>query len=195
MSNLYHRKLLTDFEVAEIVDLLDEAIDHVVQQKGSMTESHIDALLNRLRLRKALAAATILDIDAKERTQAGFWEQGLQLLPILLRTKGVGLAVKSSFSAKIQRRLASSVPPRPIVDVSFDDACTYLTNLCQYGTEAYHMLDFHGSSNISVSLFWPGQGLVIDRCLCRRLSRLSNHEHRNHLCIFVACYNRSSLMT
>lgn len=154
MSNLYHRKLLTDFDVAEITDLMDQAIIHVAQQKRSMTECHIDALLNRLKLRKALLTAVTLDVDVKERTQTKSWEQCLELLPTLSRTKDVGLTVESSFSAKIQRRLASSVPPRPIVNVSFEDACTYLTKLCQYGAEAYRILDFHSSSNISVSLLW-----------------------------------------
>jgi len=154
VSNLYHRKLLTDFDVAEITDLMDQAIIHVAQQKGSMTECHIDALLNRLKLRKALLTAVTLDVDVKERTQTKSWEQCLELLPTLSRTKDVGLTVKSSFSAKIQRRLASSVPPRPVVNVSFEDACAYLTKLCQYGAEAYRILDFHSSSNISVSLLW-----------------------------------------
>lgn len=132
---------------------MDQAIILVGQQKGSMEKSHINALLNRLSLRKALLTAVVLDVDVKERTQVNSWEQCLELLPTLSRTKDVGLAVKSSFSAKIQRRLASSVPPRPIVDMSFEDACAYLSKLCQYGAEAYRVLDFHGSSNISVSLF------------------------------------------
>lgn len=154
MSNLYHRKLLTDFDVAEITDLMDQAIVHVAQQTRSMTEYYIDALLNRLRLRKALLTAVTLDVDVKERTQTKSWEQCLELLPTLTRTKDVGPTVKSSFSAKIQRRLASSVPPRPVVNVSFEDACAYLSNLCRYGAEAYRVLDLHSSSNTSVSLLW-----------------------------------------
>ena len=153
MSNLYHRKLLTDFDVAEIELLLDEAIVYVHQQRGSVADSHIEALLNRLRLRRALLTAVILDVDINERTQVSSWERCLEILPTLLETKDAGKAVESSFSAKIQRRLASSVPPRPVVDISFEEASSYLSRLCQNGLEAYRILDFHGSSNISVSLF------------------------------------------
>ena len=154
MSNLYHRKLLSDFEVAEIEDALEEAITCVGQQERSVTEREIDALSSRLRLRKALLAAVVLDVNVDERTQVGSWERCLHILPTLLETKDVGKAVESSFSAKIQRRLASSVPPRPVVNVCFEDAHAYLSQLCQNGTEAYRILDFLGPSNLLVGLFY-----------------------------------------
>ena len=141
--------------MAEIEDLLEEAIIHVGQLKGSMAERQADALLNRLRLRKSLLAAVILDVNIDKRAQLTSWERCMQLLPALLETKDIGRAVGNSFSAKIQRRLASSVPPRPVVNVCFEDAHAYLFKLCQHGTEAYRILDFYGSSNMLVGLFHP----------------------------------------
>lgn len=38
--------------------------------------------------------------------------------------------VQAAFSAKVQRRLASTAPPRPIKDLAFDDACHYLEKMC-----------------------------------------------------------------
>ena len=147
--------MLSDFDIAKIEDLLEEAIIYVGQQRGSVTERHIDALLNRLRLRKALLTAVMLDVNVHERTQVTSWERCLQVLPALLETKNMGRAVESAFSAKIQRRLASSVPPRPVVNVCFEEAHAYLSKLCQNGTEAYRILEFHGSSSLLVGLLYP----------------------------------------
>lgn len=73
--------------------------------------------------------------------QATLWGSCLKLLPTLLSTNNLGVAVSASFSAKIQRRLASSVPPRPIVEIGFDDSYVYLNQLCQNGKEVYRVLD------------------------------------------------------
>ena len=121
-----------------------------------MTESLVDALLSRLKFRKALMNAVVMNVDIDELAQVRSWALCLELLPTLSKTKDVGVAVESSFSAKIQRRLASSVPPRPVVDISFGDASTFLSSLCQYGMEAYRILDFHGSNNKEVGLVRPG---------------------------------------
>ena len=191
MSNLYHRKLLTDFDVSKIDALLDEAIVYIGEQKRSLTESQIHAVLTRLKLRKCLLTAVILDIDVKERYQIRSWEQCLALLPSLSKTKNVGVAVESSFSAKIQRRLASSVPPRPVVNICFEDAVAYLTRLCQNGIESYRILDYHGSSNILVGPFWnPSERWVLTSHLHRHLCHLSSHENQILQYTFVACYNR-----
>ena len=60
------------------------------------------------------------------------------------------MRVEASFSIKIQRRLASTVPPRPIVNISFDEAIEQLTGLCQNGKDAYRILDYHGGDNLMV---------------------------------------------
>ncbi len=164
MSHLYHRKLLTDFQLADVENLLDEAIVYTVEQKGSLTESLVDALLIRLKFRKAVLTAVVMNVDVDELAQVSSWALCLELLPALSKTNDVGVAVESSFSAKIQRRLASSVPPRPVVDICFEDASAFLSSLCQYGMEAYRILDFYGSNNILVGLAWSGlsNGLITD---------------------------------
>ena len=56
------------------------------------------------------------------------------------------MVANNLFSAKIQRRLASNIPPRPIVDVSFDDSYEYLNQLCQNEKEVYRVL-IHSSGS------------------------------------------------
>ena len=74
------------------------------------------------------------------------WELCSEILPMLHETRHLGIVVEQSFSGKIQRRLASSVPPRPIVNISFDEACTFLGWLCTYSKEAYSILRYDGPS-------------------------------------------------
>jgi len=56
-------------------------------------------------------------------------------------THQLGKAVPGSFSTKIQRRLASTVPPRPIVEVDFREALEKLKQLCLDCEEATGFTD------------------------------------------------------
>ncbi len=49
---------------------------------------------------------------------------------MLKTTHQLGQVVPAAFSAKMQRRLASTVPPRPIVELDFQDALAKLQQLC-----------------------------------------------------------------
>lgn len=82
--------------------------------------------------------------------QAHLWDQCLNFLPALVKTKHLGVAVNDSFSAKIQRRLASSIPPRPIVEISFEESYVYLNQLCRNGKEVYRALIHPSGSNLIV---------------------------------------------
>jgi hypothetical protein len=54
----------------------------------------------------------------------------------------LGKAVPESFSPKIQRRLASTVPPKPMVELSYEDAFKTLTQMCEDCREAVRIVDF-----------------------------------------------------
>lgn len=56
-------------------------------------------------------------------------------------THKLGKTVPGSFSTKIQRRLASTVPPRPIVEVDFNDSLHTLKQLCADCEEAARFKD------------------------------------------------------
>lgn len=55
-----------------------------------------------------------------------------------------------AFSLKIQRKLASTVPPRPMVNITSDDALAHLKRLCQDAIDMQQMLDYTGPSNFKV---------------------------------------------
>jgi hypothetical protein len=58
--------------------------------------------------------------------------------------------IPESFSTKLQRKLGSTVPPRPVVDVAFDAAYKHLEQLCRDGQILTEVLDYHDSHSLMV---------------------------------------------
>lgn len=111
-----------------------------------------DALVNRLELRRSILSAVQID-GIVDPHRVAFWERCLELLPECSKTSTLGTPIVQSFSIKIQRRLASSVPPRPIVNISHHEAFVQLTSLCQNAKDAYRILDYHGGNHLMVCIF------------------------------------------
>ncbi|KAF7587158.1 hypothetical protein BBP40_007666 [Aspergillus hancockii] len=51
---------------------------------------------------------------------------------------------------KIQRKLASTVPPRPMVKINFEDALAHLKRLCKDAIDLLEVLDYCGPHNLKV---------------------------------------------
>lgn len=149
MVSLYHRKLLDDFEVTDISAKIEDALNYVTKEIESMDVSLRDALLNRLQFRKMLLSAVQLD-GVLDYQRVRLWERCLELLPTLSQTTKLGVLSEDSFSIKIQRKLASSVPPRPIVKISYDEAIVLLNEICQNGRDAYRVLDSQTGTRLMV---------------------------------------------
>lgn len=171
VTNLYHRVLLTDFNVTDIMDKVHQAL-HWVDSAPSLEEVYRSAVKKRLKFREAMLLAVDLDdgIDEK-RTDA--WKMCLQILPIMQQTGFLSTPVDAAFSAKIQRRLASSVPPRPVVQVSFDDAHSFLRRICTSAHEAFSLLRCdNATSAMNFLCFFSSrspQPPVYARCLAQSL--------------------------
>ena len=121
-----------------------------VSQLSSVQDQALkDGLINRLESRRALLSAVQTDgiLDPK---RVLFWDRCLTRLPALFETHNLGQPVENSFSIKIQRKLTSSAPPRPMIGISFDDAFIFFTRLCQNGKDIYRVLEYHGGCNLSV---------------------------------------------
>ncbi|KAF2865661.1 Mak10 subunit, NatC N-terminal acetyltransferase-domain-containing protein [Massariosphaeria phaeospora] len=108
-------------ELNAAVDWLDDTdleIDHDLKA----------AIKARLDFRKDLLSA--LDLDLPLDYISHHWQLVSSSLQSINSTQELGKLVRGSFSLKLQRRLASTVPPRPIVEISFADAFSTLTKLC-----------------------------------------------------------------
>lgn len=90
------------------------------------------------------------DVEVLETRSAENFTSCIAQLRPLAETVALGKPVPDAFSLKIQRKLASTVPPRPMVTISSDDALAHLKRLCQDAIDMQQMLDYTGPSNFKV---------------------------------------------
>jgi N-alpha-acetyltransferase 35, NatC auxiliary subunit len=150
VTHLYNRNLFSSFPVKDIQLALSDALQYVTE--ATVHESIRDSILSRLRLRINFLSALERGLEVAEDRTSEEWLSCLRILPSVIDTNSLGKPVEESFSLKIQRRLASSVPPRPMVKISFEDAMVDLKRLCKDTIDILQVLDFHGSNNLLVSL-------------------------------------------
>lgn len=110
----------------------------------------MNALRSRLELR-AVFLKTVEVADSRSATETkALWEELLSFIPSLKRTHKLGKAVPQSFSVKLQRKLASTIPPRPIVQVSLDSAHAHFERLCRDGADCLQVFDYQDSHSLMV---------------------------------------------
>ncbi|KAL9040205.1 MAG: hypothetical protein Q9180_002050 [Flavoplaca navasiana] len=172
VSNLYNRNLLTNFETDQIELLLREAMKFTEQQP-KIDEALRRAILARLTLRQQILRAMDFEPILEKDNRIQLWKNCMDLLPEVHQTQSLGTPVKEAFSVKMQRKLTSSVPPRPMVEITFDDAHEFLSNLCRDAADVYHVLDYHGCSNLLTFTYVfqsrKPQPAIYIRCLLQSL--------------------------
>ncbi|KAM0276888.1 hypothetical protein ACHAQH_006306 [Verticillium albo-atrum] len=146
VTNTYHRNLLDDFSIDSVRQVIQETSDLLRGLGDSVPADMIKALNDRLLLRYTFLAA----IDAIQYRTApdlirGPWKESLNMVQALQSSHALAKDVPEAFSAKLQRKLASTMPPRPIVQLSFDDAFVHVKRLFQDGVEVIDVLDYHDS--------------------------------------------------
>ncbi|KAL9005096.1 MAG: hypothetical protein Q9188_002116 [Gyalolechia gomerana] len=146
VSNLYNRTLLDHVKTINIQELLAEAIRFTEQY--SMDRNIKQAIMTRLTFRQRLLHAVASDLNPDKDAQIQCWKHCLELVDELFESHRVEMTVHGAFSIKIQRTLASSVPPRPMVEISFIDAHVCLRGICRDASEVYRVLGCQGSSSI-----------------------------------------------
>lgn len=97
------------------------------------------AIVARLQFREAFLCA--LDPECPLEYTSDFWPPLVPKVDEIESTHHLGKPVPGSFSTKIQRRLASTVPPRPIVEVDFKEALQNLRQICADCEEATRFKD------------------------------------------------------
>jgi hypothetical protein len=110
-----------------------------------------DALRSRLQLRRIFLDATqCTEFIKNPDTAREPWRAASDILPRIKATHTLGKAVEEAFSAKLQMKLASTMPPRPIVELGFDDAFGHLSRLFRDGLELIDVLDYTDSQCLQV---------------------------------------------
>ena len=129
--------------------LVDEALSWL--ETAEMRSELKTAIEIRMMFRQEFLNALQSDGQLGVKSQSH-----LPCLPLLGDIKGssrLSKRVEESFSLKIQRTLTSSVPPRPMVTVEFNDAISHLERLCNDATDAGQLLQIEGNE-MALTAFW-----------------------------------------
>ncbi|KAF3162055.1 hypothetical protein TWF788_002165 [Orbilia oligospora] len=147
VTQTYNVSLLDFITVAEINKLLVSAIEYVDSTAAPWPNNIKMALKARLAFRKLFL--TELSRDVKEMVdKRSNWDGCITLLSTIGITRNLGIAVPSVFSIAVQRKLASTVPPRPIVQIPFEEAFTIVSRLCKDAKEILRVLTYSGATNL-----------------------------------------------
>lgn len=129
---------------------MDDALAWLETSKDSYTEEIFSALKLRISHRKALLRDLSRETEEWHTGATPEWDTSLELLTKVEKTHKLGKPVSEAFSTSVQRKLASQVPPRPIVELSFEDATSSLKKLCVEGKDMLKILKYQGSTNLVV---------------------------------------------
>jgi hypothetical protein len=157
----YGLPLFQAVDTSEIFRMLDSALQWLTDNEAALSKELVTALRNRLILRKLL-----LDDFAKggESYQGGAtssWMESRALVLEMEKDHGLGKPVPEAWSMSVQRKLASSVPPRPLVETPFLEATATLKQLCSEMTDMLKILNYAGASNMMVSYVCHGNGRLL----------------------------------
>lgn len=149
----FNRSLLDEVDDVIIMDFIESTLKDLTTTESIELKVR-QALAQRLGFRSAFLA-TVGSVEDRsmpfelKRT----WTASLQSLPGIKSEPELSKAVPEAFSAKLQRNLASTVPPRPVVTVAFDAAYQHLERLCNDGLIVTEVLNFHDSHSLMVDSY------------------------------------------
>ncbi len=149
VTHTFNRSLLENIDHESILKLLEET-QELLSFCKEISPDLKSALESRLHFRGQFLK--IVE-EAESRTSPNIkdlWIGLLATLPDLKSSTQLGKAVPASFSVKIQRKLASTVPPRPIVLVSQEAAFGHLERLCRDASVAVEVLKYYDSHSLMV---------------------------------------------
>lgn len=157
MSHTYHRTLLDEIDAESIIACLLDALLLLKDMQGSLPDEMIGALEARLQLRLRFLAAAVASQDTSNaKGIKTAWSDANSALQTLRERLGVqATVVKESFDARIQQKLASTMPPRPIVDLSRDDALGHLTRLFRDNLTAVDVVEYSNPEALLVTPLGP----------------------------------------
>jgi hypothetical protein len=125
-SHVFHRELLHQFKSEDIQTTLDNALSWL--QDADLQESHRLAIQHRLESRRQILLLFRIAGDPIRLPECDS-STCLALLDQIKVSANLGSPVPEAFSLKIQRTLASSVPPRPMIRIESRVAFAFMKQL------------------------------------------------------------------
>lgn len=94
---------------------------------------------------------TVLAADGRDLPHLrSTWDGLIAALTGVSTSKNLAKPVPEAFSSKLQRKLASTVPPRPVVTIAFETAYDHLERLCHDGRALIEVLNYNDSHSLMV---------------------------------------------
>jgi hypothetical protein len=157
VTQLYNRNLLSIFDTEQFHWIVDEALSWIDKEKDATIPPSIKrALSQRLIFRREFLSGLDQDTDVLETGSMENFQASIPLVSQIEESMSLGKPVEEAFSLKLQRKLASTVPPRPMVKIDRKEAMEHLGRLCQDATDVLQMLDYRGPYNLRVRSDKPG---------------------------------------
>lgn len=116
-----------------------------------ITDEMAQALGFRLEFRTAfLRVIELAELRSNPDSMSLPWSQMLAVWEAIDKSRPLGTPVPESFSTKIQRRLASTMPPRPIVKLSADETYEHFKKLIKDGLTVLDVLKYEDPQSLLV---------------------------------------------
>ena len=147
MTQTYNVPLLEMVNPDQISALLTTATLFV--DSSTYPKSIKMALNARLNFRIQFLAEVSRSMDDLINKRSN-WDGCVSSLSTIGITRNLGKPVQGAFSTTVQRKLASTVPPRPMVVTPFEEAFTILSRLCKDAKEILRILEYKGATNLMV---------------------------------------------
>ena len=147
VTHTCNRQLLLDVPTGSVVEVLEMTVDQIDTNRSL---SKVSSLPLVQRLSRLVLLLELLDPDAQNspREHQGLIERLKTTAMACTDTASFGIPVPDAFNAAfVQRKLTSTVPPRPVIDLSYKDASDEFTKLCDDMLAASHSLAFRESDS------------------------------------------------
>ena len=100
----------------------------------SIPQVQREAIISRLKVQYCFLDAVQDTLESILEAGKPLWEKLLDQLQPVQDSHKLGKSIPGTISSKLQRRIASSVPPRPVVELSFPSAIEFMKRLCKNGS-------------------------------------------------------------
>ncbi|CAK7270961.1 N-alpha-acetyltransferase, non-catalitic subunit [Sporothrix epigloea] len=148
-TNTYHLSLLKDTSREDVRNVLREAHTAMTGVMNGWAADVCQALASRLFFREAfLTAIDLAELRIRPDALKEPWLQMASAIREIRESHNLGTAVPAAFNTKMQGILASTMPPRPMVQPSFDEAIGHWSHLCLDGAEAVDILRYEDPQSL-----------------------------------------------
>lgn len=149
-SQLFHRELLRRFEPGSILEITDTALSWL--RIDGPHKTALAAIQNRVLFQQQFLKTLTANVSSREIDQSAV-QLTLGMLREVEKTTKLGAPINDCFSLKLQRKLASSVPPKPMIRISEEQTFSYLNQLFIDSANALRVLDMTNDNDFLGS-YW-----------------------------------------